>query len=180
MQHSRILKDGAPHAEVLVLKYWDETKDTHHNLRDHVIDDAVMSIGEGESSSGKDFGNERFGRYDHDDQREHEPGQHDAAPVTRPPLREALPERRPRRLRRPLAPGDDPGASGAIRGTRSDGGEAGAHAPVAGTHAPVAAFRPRLLERLAHHDPSRHSPSGPAQMDQHSGPVPNWRAFRRP
>lgn len=59
MQHSRILQHGKPHADVLVLKYWDDTGDGHHNLRDHTLDDAILSIGEGEE------GNEDFGQRDH-------------------------------------------------------------------------------------------------------------------
>src|SRR4029077_12003847 len=103
-----------------------------------------------------------FGRHDHSDQREHEPAQHDAAPVARPPLREALPERSPGC---PPAPGDGPGAPGAVWRARPDGGEGRVQRdspPDGRAHIPVPAFRPRFGECLAHHDPSRRSPTGPA------------------
>ncbi|HEX3477287.1 MAG TPA: M15 family metallopeptidase [Kofleriaceae bacterium] len=60
-QHTRLMKDGANHCDVLILAYdksHNELKD-HHPLRDEVMDDSVLSVGEGAA------GNDTYGKRDH-------------------------------------------------------------------------------------------------------------------
>ncbi len=47
IQHSQLLKDGQVHADILIL----ESKRSHGQIRDDVMDDAILSIGEGSAGA---------------------------------------------------------------------------------------------------------------------------------
>jgi LAS superfamily LD-carboxypeptidase LdcB len=59
MQHTQVLRaDGSVQADVIVLMFSADKGRDHEPLRDRMIDDAIMSIGEGAD------GNKKFGRHD--------------------------------------------------------------------------------------------------------------------
>ena len=67
-QHTRIMKDGAVQCDVLIMmfdKYHDAGRD-HAPLRDRLMDDSILSIGEGSA------GNDDFGYYDKGVETEHD------------------------------------------------------------------------------------------------------------
>jgi hypothetical protein len=53
-QHSQLKKDGAVHGDIIILK----SARKHHDIRDDVMDDAILSIGQGAA------GNEKFATHD--------------------------------------------------------------------------------------------------------------------
>lgn len=96
MQHSRIMKDGAVQCDVLILMY-DHTHSAvrdHAPLRDRVMDDSILSIGEG--AAGNDaFGHYDQGIYDEDGEGEHDNGHDEPATKVTPPKAEVQVERKP-------------------------------------------------------------------------------------
>jgi hypothetical protein len=69
-QHSQLKKDGAVHGDIIILK----SARKHHDIRDDVMDDAILSIGQGAA------GNEKFAKHDIKHHKEEAPQQQEQQP----------------------------------------------------------------------------------------------------
>src|SRR5262249_34799755 len=79
-QHTRLMKGSENHCDILILAYdksHNELRD-HHPLRDEVMDDSALSVGEGAA------GNETYGMRDHGVMKDTRGAATPAGPVVKP------------------------------------------------------------------------------------------------